>query len=157
MRGSAGVKGPGAALHENCLAHSRNLPLAQHTCAPAGDYSVTMTKAPYIPAATLLAALGFAVVGWLYLSQRGLDLYRTLESPDGRYRVEVWRQPQPFTMPGQSGDAPGLTRLVDASGDMLAEVPVEMVQLVDQVDWSDGHAYIKLVVDWDLSALSPGK
>jgi hypothetical protein len=114
-----------------------------------------MTRARYVGAAALLAAL--AITGWLYLSQPGLHLYRTFESPDGNYRVEVWRQPQPFTMPGQSGDAPGVARLIDAAGNVLAEVALEMVQLVDQVDWSDGHAYITLIADWDLSALSPGR
>jgi hypothetical protein len=113
-----------------------------------------MTKARHIRAATLLVALGFAAAGWLHLGKPGLELYRTFESPEGHYHVEVWRQPQPFMMPGQSGDAPGVARLVDASGDVLAEVPVEMVQLVDQVDWSDGHAYITLIADWDLSTLA---
>jgi hypothetical protein len=81
------------------------------------------------------------------------DLYRTFERPDALYRVEVWRQPQLSAMPGQSGDAPGTVRLVDAAGKKLAEAPVEMVQLVDEVDWSDNHARIDLNVDWDLAAL----
>jgi hypothetical protein len=82
-----------------------------------------------------------------------LQPYRTFVSPDARYRVEALRQPMAFAMPGQSGDAPGLARLVDgATGEVLAEVLVEMAQLVDEVDWSVGHAAIKLIVDWDLSA-----
>jgi hypothetical protein len=101
----------------------------------------------------LLTAIGLATAGWLYLRTPGLHLYRTFERPDDRYRVEVWREPQPFMMPGQSGDAPGVARLTDAAGNVLAEVPLEMVQLVDQVDWSNGHAHITLIADWDLSAL----
>lgn len=85
-----------------------------------------------------------------------LELYRTFERSDGLYRVEVWRQPQIFAMPGQSGDAPGSVRLADATGKVLAEVPVEMVQLVEDVDWSNGHAYIKLIVDWNLADFPPG-
>ena len=39
------------------------------------------------------------------------------------------------------------------TGKLLAEVPLDMVQLAEDVDWSNGHAAIKLVVDWDLAAL----
>jgi hypothetical protein len=81
------------------------------------------------------------------------EVYRTFDSPDGRYRVEVWRFPQAFAMPGQSSDAPGVARLVEtATGKLLAEVPLDMVQLADDVDWSNGHAAIKLIVDWDIAA-----
>jgi hypothetical protein len=83
------------------------------------------------------------------------DLYRTFERPDGLYSVEVWRQPQIFAMPGQAGDAPGTLRLLNAAGRKLAETSVEMVQLVQRVDWSGGHARIDLIVDWDLAALPP--
>lgn len=96
-------------------------------------------------AALLILAIGAAVTGCK------LEPYRTFERPDGLYRVEVWRWPQLFAMPGQASDAPGFVRLMDATGKVLAEVPVEMVQLVEDVDWSDGHAYIKLIVDWDLA------
>jgi hypothetical protein len=58
-------------------------------------------------------------------------------------------------MPGQAGDAPGTVRLVNAAGRRLAETPVEMVQLVQRVDWSGGHARIDLIVDWEVAALSP--
>jgi hypothetical protein len=54
-------------------------------------------------------------------------------------------------MPGQAGDAPGVVRLYDRTGRLLAEADVEMVQLVESVDWSNDKASIKLVVDWDLS------
>ncbi len=84
-----------------------------------------------------------------------LQPYRTFERPDGLYRIEVWRQFQVFAMPGQAGDAPGTVRLVDSQRNTLAEARVEMVELVDAVDWSGGHARIRLIVDWDLAAISP--
>lgn len=100
--------------------------------------------------------IALAVVVWMQLAGSHFGLYRTFDSPDGRYRVEVWRQQMDFAMPGQSGDAPGVVRLVyAASGGVLAEMPVDMVQLVEEVDWSEGHARIKLIVDWDLAALVP--
>ena len=94
---------------------------------------------------------------WTCLMSAGCWLpepYRMFVSPDGRYRVEVWRFPQDFAMPGQASDAPGAVRLVEVTtGKLLAEVPLDMVQLAEDVDWSNGHAAIKLVADWDLSAL----
>jgi hypothetical protein len=76
-------------------------------------------------AASLFTTLVIAAGGWLYLGNPGFQLYRTFDNPDGRYRVEIWREPQAFAMPGQSGDAPGVARLAGRSGHILAEVPVE--------------------------------
>lgn len=105
----------------------------------------------------LLAAAIIVAAIWYRESHMPLEAYRTFDSPDGQYRVEIWRQPQGSMMPGQSGDAPGVARLVDRSGKTLGEAPLEMVQLADAVDWSGGHASIKLVVDWDLAVLSKGQ
>lgn len=78
------------------------------------------------------------------------ELYREFVSPDGGLRVEVWRDRPLFaTAPGQGSDAPGEVRLIAVSGEILARVPVEMVQMADEVDWSDGRIRIKFVADWD--------
>jgi hypothetical protein len=54
-------------------------------------------------------------------------------------------------MPGQSSDAPGFVRLYDLrSGRILQEKDVEMVQLIDQFEWSSTNLYIKLFADWKL-------
>lgn len=53
-------------------------------------------------------------------------------------------------MPGQSGDAPGVVRLYNRRGDLLQETKVEMVQLVDHVEWTDRKVRIKLVAEWEL-------
>ena len=76
---------------------------------------------------------------------------RSFSRPDGAYRVVLLRKPLPAAMPGQAGDAPGVVRLYDRAGRLLAQAHVEMVQLVEGVDWSDDKAAIKLVVEWDLS------
>lgn len=82
----------------------------------------------------------------------GLDVYRTFERPDGAFRIVVLRKPMPFAMPGQAGDAPGIIRLFDRNGRLLAETDVEMVQFVNDntVEWSSKTVSIRLVVDWTL-------
>jgi hypothetical protein len=53
-------------------------------------------------------------------------------------------------MPGQASDAPGRVQLYDRHGKLLRETKVEMVQLVDHVDWTEKKVRIKLVAEWDL-------
>jgi len=84
-------------------------------------------------------------------SAQDLEVMRTFSRPDGAYRVILLRKPMPAAMPGQTGDAPGVVRLYDRAGRLLAQADVEMVQLVESIDWSNDKASIKLVVEWDLS------
>jgi hypothetical protein len=69
--------------------------------------------------------------------------YRSFLSPDGKFRVVVFRESMlPSVMPGQSGDSSGIVRLYDDNGKVLQESKVEMVQLVDSVEWEPGnHMY----------------
>ncbi len=77
--------------------------------------------------------------------------YRRFESADGRFAVVVLREGGAgASAPGQSGDAPGVVQLVDAEGTVLQEAPVEMVQLVDTVNWREDRVEVKLVADWPL-------
>ena len=77
--------------------------------------------------------------------------YRSFPSPDGRYRIVVFRRSVfPGMMPGQASDAPGTVRLYDHQGEVLREARVEMVQLVDRVDWEPHEVTIGLVADWNL-------
>lgn len=78
--------------------------------------------------------------------------YRTFNSPDGRYKIVVYRVPETSaTMPGQAGDAPGPVCLYEtANGKLLNEKRVEMVQVIDQISWSATNVDIKLFADWKL-------
>jgi len=78
--------------------------------------------------------------------------YRTFYSPDGRYKIVVYRVPETSaTMPGQAGDAPGSVCLYEtANGKLLNEKRVEMVQVIDQISWSATNVDIKLFADWKL-------
>jgi hypothetical protein len=83
----------------------------------------------------------------LFLDQE----YKSFPSPDGKYRVVVFRKSTfPSVMPGQSGDSPGAVRLYDHNGNVLQQAKVEMVQLVDRVDWESRKVIIKFVADWEL-------
>ena len=74
------------------------------------------------------------------------------ERPDHHYKVVVMRRSTRWraAMPGQSGDAPGLVRLYDRSGRLLQQAPVDVVQVVDGVEWQDRRVVVKLVADWEL-------
>lgn len=99
---------------------------------------------------TLGLMLAIALGGWWWQRNR-LEEYRVFDRPDGRYRVVVLRQQVWLAaMPGQAGDAPGVVRLIDGKGKLLDEAPVEMVQLVEQVDWGDRTAEIPLIAKWEL-------
>ena len=78
------------------------------------------------------------------------EVYREFVGPNGAYRVIVLRRPLPFAMPGQGSDAPGLVRLLDGDGHVLREMQLEMVQLVDRVEWSHHRVHIPLIADWPL-------
>lgn len=77
--------------------------------------------------------------------------YAVFVRPDGHYQVRVMRKPSWLGgMPGQAGDNPGVVWLLDGQGQLLEQADVEMVQLVDHVDWQGKNVSIKWVADWDL-------
>ena len=80
------------------------------------------------------------------------DEYATFSRPDGKYKIVVLRKSSWFgsASPGQSGDSPGKVQLQDKDGKVIKETDVEMVQLVENVEWEDKKVYIKLIADWDL-------
>ena len=79
------------------------------------------------------------------------EKYAAFDSPDGKYQIVVMRDKELLgTAPGQAGDSPGEVRLVNKNGDILEQTDVEMVQLVENVEWTDKSVYIKLVADWTL-------
>ena len=94
------------------------------------------------------ALMGFSVHAWYRASA---EEYRSYFSPDGRFKMTVYRFPMLAAMPGQSSDAPGFVRLYDQrSGRLLQQKDVEMVQNIDQFEWSPTNLHIKLFADWSL-------
>ena len=83
------------------------------------------------------------VVWWVVFPRIMAKEYAAFTRPDGHYRVVVVRMPVwPALMPGQSSDAPGMVRLYDRNSNLLHETKIEMVQLVDHVDWEDKRVHI---------------
>ena len=86
-----------------------------------------------------------------YWRRATAEVYHTFPSPDGRFKVVVYRIPSVVAAPGDSGGARGYVRLYDSqTARVLAQKDVEMVQLIDQMDWSSTNVDIKLFADWKL-------
>lgn len=99
----------------------------------------------------VMACLVLAAGGYAWWIHTRLELYETLESPDHRFKLVVYRKPiWPSAMPGQASDAPGIVRLYDGSGRLLNEAPVEMVQLVEDVKWNSDNVDVPLVFNFKL-------
>ncbi len=81
-----------------------------------------------------------------------LSRYKTFDSPHSGHSVEVYKLYTPFSiMPGSTGDSPGYVRLFSPSGELINETYIEMVQLVETVEWSTDQMSIKFVADWDFN------
>lgn len=102
--------------------------------------------APLIVIAVFVLLLGLSL-----RAGARLDRVATFDRPDHRYAVIVLRKHVTWPRrPGQASDAPGVVRLVDGAGHVLHETPLEMVQLVETVDWQDHRVVVKPVADWPL-------
>ena len=114
-----------------------------------GSNAAVRRAAPIAVIVALLVMGGFA---WMATTR--LEPVATFERPDHHYQVLVLRKrsgwPGGVGRPGQSGDTPGEVRLVDRSGHVLESTSVDMVQVVENVDWQDKRVVIKLVADWPL-------
>ena len=102
-----------------------------------------------IPAVLVVGVL--VAFGLRARRRAGAEEYRTFTSPDGCFQIVVYRIPAGVAMPGQSSDAPGFFQLRDArTGRVLRERSVELVQLVDRIEWSPTNVEIRLFADWRL-------
>ncbi len=79
------------------------------------------------------------------------------ERADRRFRIEVQSRRPVWDLvlprgPGQGSDVPGLVRLCDASGRVLATAQVELLSGIapSDVRWSSGRVEVALVADWPL-------
>ena len=101
--------------------------------------------------AALATSAALLTVGCHSGSKTGAEEYRSSVSPDGRFKVVVYRIPTHSAMPGQSGDARGFVPLHDQrTARILEEKDVEMVQNIEQFEWSPTNLHIKLFADWKL-------
>lgn len=99
----------------------------------------------------VLVVVGLVAFGLRAWYRSSATEYRSFVSPDGRFKMVVYRLPMLMVMPGQSSDAPGFIRLYDQrSGRLLQQANVEMVQLVDRIEWSSTNVHVRLLADWRL-------
>lgn len=108
-------------------------------------------KKTLIAVVVLAGLVSIVIFCWPILRRAAASEYRTFQSPDGKYKVVVYRLPE-FSriMPGQYGDAPGYVRLYDNSGHVLAQTDVGMVQIADRVTWEKDKVDVWLVAEWNL-------
>ncbi len=123
----------------------------------SGDLSTTLVADRTFPTVVaklgllVVFAIGVLVVGLLVWQSSRAEKHHAFTSPDGRFKIVVYRRPTLLAMPGQGSDAPGYFQLLDMkTGRVLNEQNVEMVQLVEQIHWSPTKVNVKLLADWDL-------
>jgi hypothetical protein len=100
----------------------------------------------------LLGVLALCVLTPLLWNWEHGGEYRSFSSPDGRHKVVVVRSRTWFaSMPGQSSDTPGWVEIYDLQREkLIARKRIEMVQMVDEVNWSATNVEIKFVGQWQL-------
>jgi hypothetical protein len=93
-------------------------------------------------------AAAIAVVVWL---NPPAQEYSRIASPDGNYRVIVYRYPQLLpVMPGQASDAPGRLDIYSRSGKLLHTEKIEMVQFARDLRWYSDAVSIPGAFRWEL-------
>ncbi len=78
--------------------------------------------------------------------------YKSFTSPDKNHRIDLYGYKNfGFAMPGSAaGDEPGYIRLYNKENVMLNEKEIEMIQLVETVNWTKETVHIKLIANWKL-------
>jgi hypothetical protein len=82
-------------------------------------------------------------------------VYRKIPSADGRYiavvtyrRYEAWRP----TLPGHSGDKAGFISIYDSAGVQYGRMPIPMVSMGAELEWTLAGAELKCVGEWNFSS-----
>ncbi|HSI65152.1 MAG TPA: hypothetical protein VLE43_18640 [Candidatus Saccharimonadia bacterium] len=99
----------------------------------------------------LIIATVIFITGWslLYANYRLSAKVAFFEdSPDGRFRVVVYRLPNYSMTPGGGWDAPAIARLFDSKGRCLEQGDIEMLQ-VAYVEWYEDEVMAGSHL-WDL-------
>jgi hypothetical protein len=91
------------------------------------------------------------ITGWslLYANYRlSAKVAFVEDSPDGRFRVVVYRLSNYSMTPGSGSDAPATARLYDSKGRCLEQGDIEMLQ-VAYVEWDSDEVHVG-THHWDL-------
>lgn len=91
-----------------------------------------------------MTSLTLLIIGWTawYANYR-LSATESFheDSPDGRFRVVVYRLSNYSMTPGSGSDAPAIVKLFDSKGQLLQQSDLDMIQLA-QVEWSEDSVMI---------------
>jgi hypothetical protein len=91
-----------------------------------------------------ITSIAVFAVGWIawYGNYRSAATEAFHEnSPDGHFRVVVYRLPNYAMTPGSGSDAPAVIKLFDSSGHLLEQSDLPMLQLAE-VEWSENSVMI---------------
>ncbi len=91
-------------------------------------------------------------LGLLWTTGRiGVSPRQDFVSPNGKFTLRLLRRSLVWAFPGQGNDAPGFLHLVEnQNGELLRTGSVDMVQLVEHVEWSSNRLYVKFFANWSL-------
>jgi len=99
-----------------------------------------------ITAFLLFSALIFLAAFWP-------QEYRRISSPDGKYfavaKYHAYQSWLPI-FPGQSGDKSGWVIIFKKDGTKIGEADVDMVQMIQEINWKPDAAELRLVATWKL-------
>lgn len=108
---------------------------------------------PLVRRVLLLAIFGILAIVTLREVQIVLakDVSR-YPSPNNDFTVVLKRLPyfSVFSAPGSSGDAPALVVLETSSGKKLKSVRLEMVQMLNSVQWKEDSVVINETISWSI-------
>jgi hypothetical protein len=79
--------------------------------------------------------------------------YRRISSPDGKYfAVAKYRACQSWLpmFPGHSGDKSGWIVVSKKDGTKIGKADVDMIWMIQDIDWKPATAELPLVVTWKL-------
>ena len=80
--------------------------------------------------------------------------YARINSPDGKYTaIATYSLSQLIIprFPGQSGDKVGYVRIEGSNGIDYGKIPVPMIYMVHDIQWTNHGAQLVAVGDWDFA------
>jgi hypothetical protein len=100
----------------------------------------------------IAVAIGLA----FFIFKRPGSPYMSFAHPSGHFQVVVYQSGfRFFALPGQGSDAPGHVKLLDGSGHELQSAKIDMVQMVDHVEWRAHSVWVMPGLVWPLPDQHP--
>ncbi len=80
------------------------------------------------------------------------SVYAEMPDPTGRYKaiISFYSYLSFIPMaPGSSSDKPCFIRIIDNHGNNYGEIPVPMIQLAREIQWTRDGAQVPVIGEWD--------